>query len=179
MSSSPLETRVEDNLVSSCLRQAVSTTVSYTGIYCAPLENRDGAAGVGLGLRSGLCTLLDADLGEAGAAVLNRGSSASRLLSVRARSRVFFSPLLILPIFWGGTRVSWPWWATTLVKKGAIRPGSLRPCLGECGEVVSENELIVDGDKEESAHTPCGPSQENQGPQRVVHEACGWPPVWQ
>lgn len=67
----------------------------------SPLENLDGKAAAGLGLRSEVVfPLLGGALCDGGAAVLNRGSSASRLLSVRARSIFFdFAPLRILPAF--------------------------------------------------------------------------------
>lgn len=39
-------------------------------------------------------------------------------------------------------RVSWPWWVTTFVRKGAMRDGSLRCVL----EGLLEGELIDDSD---------------------------------
>ena len=73
-----------------------------------PLENRGGTAGGGLGLRSEVVfPRLEAPLGDAGAAVLNRGSSLLRLRSDLTLSISFdLPPFRILPAFCGGVRVS-------------------------------------------------------------------------
>ena len=52
---------------------------------------------------------------EGGTAVVKRGSSSSGL-SLAAGCFFFLVGLRILPAFWGGMRVSWPWWATTWVR---------------------------------------------------------------
>ena len=54
---------------------------------------------------------------EGGTAVVKRGSSSSRRsLSLGAGGFFLFVGFLILPAFWGGMRVSWPWCATTWVR---------------------------------------------------------------
>ena len=61
-----------------------------------------------------VCNLRDE---EGGTAVVKRGSSSSRrTLSLGAGGFFFFVGFLILPAFWGGMRVSWPWCATTWVR---------------------------------------------------------------
>ena len=70
-----------------------------------------GAVAGGMRLRErGWETLMRFDV-EGGAAMLKRGSGAGEVLGVR-----FFEGLRMRAAFWGGVRVSWPWWVTMWVR---------------------------------------------------------------
>lgn len=92
---------------------------SGTGSYLRPPVGVVGEGAEMACLRVRTCAGAGCSLREeeAGTAVVKRGSSSSNLLSLLEGCLFFFDLVfLILPAFWGGMSVSWPWWVTTWVR---------------------------------------------------------------